>query len=102
MTVRALGEDIKKLLVEQDLQDGTALYYDGFSYVWSPADEDWIKAPEPASTYVETANDDGLTMTFEGVLYELLPDYSPINDLFEKYSLDYEMCHSWALTSFDK
>ena len=106
-----LANDIIKFLKENDLDTDVTLMYNGKRVFADTGDVENIVS---AGDYVEYFNDDTITMTFEGNLYELLNGYwdSEFNDtyqkmyddfgkIFEKYGLYYELGYAWSLAAYE-
>lgn len=106
-----LANDIIKFLKKNDLDTDVTLMYNGKRVFADTGDvEDIVSAGD----YVEYFNDDTITMTFEGNLYELLNGYwdNEFNDtyqkmyddfgkIFEKYGLYYELGYAWSLAAYE-
>lgn len=117
-----LRDDLIDYLVRRDLFDDVIIYEGGKRYLSSgygcvsglePAQhvtrkgtevELWVETAR-ASEYLEFANDDTLSMAFEGPLYDAM-NYgngaveSDLQRIFERYALYFEMGDAWNLTAY--
>jgi hypothetical protein len=102
--LRALFKDITAWFKEKDwdlLSIDTYIFFDGKQYT---AKGEYVK-DRKASDVTEYADDKGLTMTFEGVMYEVINGEFPkllesFDALFEKHGVYYQLGNSWNLTVF--
>lgn len=114
----ALAKDIYNWCKENELWDDNTIYFDGKA--WSNS-SDWagVKGKKIAedlyeyedkdpSLYFEYANQDTLSMSFEGGLYSVLNGYvsgwPELEDeflkLFYKYDCYYEIGNAWNLSAY--
>lgn len=106
--LRALFNDIvawfkqKDVEWEGDFSTDTLIYFEGKQY---KATGEYIQDYKP-SMVTQYSDDEGLTMTFEGPLYEVINGgemraiLDQFNALFEKHGVYYELGNSWNLTVF--
>ena len=110
--IEKLANEIKAFLETHEIADSVSIYYNG-NVVRSKTEYDseynatytWVKTDDvdPHDYFEYAAYDHILSMSFEGVLYELL-NYSggsiidKFNKIFEKYGLYYELGNAWNLT----
>lgn len=106
-----MAKDIIKFLKDNNLDIDVFLMYNGKRVNAENNEEVEIVS---AGDYVEYFNDDTITMTFEGALYELLNGlwnsdydseyqklYDEFNNIFKKYGLYYELGYAWSLTAYE-
>lgn len=103
-----LGIDLKQWVYNYHKSSECKIYYNDVSYTWDTVDKYWLQKNEKATQYVPFADDQTVTMTFEGKLYWDLHEYTSTNktinsltNLFYKHGFKYVLCHSWALTAVD-
>lgn len=106
--LRALFKDIvawfkqKDVEWEGDFSTDTLIYFEGKQY---KATGEYIQDRKP-STVTQYSDDKGLTMTFEGPLYEVInggemyATLEQFNALFSKHGVYYELGNAWNLTVF--
>lgn len=101
-----LGSDLKQWVYNYHRSSKCKIYYNDVSYTWDNVHKYWIQKNEKATQYVPFADDQTVTMTFEGKLYCDLHEYASTNktidsltNLFCKHGFKYVLCHSWALTA---
>lgn len=109
--------DIIRYLLKNELHYNVAIYANKRVYCFDKAnDPDYITANIPEGTYYKSIfettascdykNDDTVTMTFEGPLYEALNfDYKEntteeLQNIFQKYGLYFELGNAWNLAAF--
>lgn len=120
--LKRLRDDIIDYLVAHNLFDDVIIYEGGHRYLsdgygrTSDAEhidhttrkgtevELWVESAQ-ASQYLEFANDETLSMAFEGPLYDAM-NYgdgaieSSLQRIFERYGLYFEMGDAWNLTAY--
>ena len=110
---RKLANEIREWLLDNDMWVDTRIFFDGHVYDTSDGEhyyyndrEHLVEYDDDPSRYVEYYSKDGITMTFEGPLYDLLnyDDYSELCDefwtLFRKHGLWFELGYAWSLSTF--
>lgn len=119
---QALVSSIIDFLFKHELQTDTIIYCDNKRYTFDvDVNKDtcmlhttdlgrayFIKNDIKASQRVKYANDDTLTMTFEGSLYTIMNGcndccqklQNEFNQLLEPYELYYEQGHAWSLALY--
>lgn len=104
-----LANDIKEFIMSNDLGMDVRIYFNNKCYDWygknylrEPSLIDGIKP----SDYFEYANDDTVSISFEGLLYDII-NYSKnnkllekFNNIFEKHNCYYEFGNSWNLSVY--
>ena len=108
---------IIRYLLKNELYYDVAIYANKRVYCFDKAnDPDYITANIPEGTYYKSIfettascdykNDDTVTMTFDGPLYEALNfDYKDdtteeLQNIFQKYGLYFELGNAWNLAAF--
>lgn len=113
--IEQLAQEIMDFLDKHNMQDGVCIYYNNkrmhsegrwkgsdIIYIWVE-DEDFPMDPHDYFEYA--AYDHILSMSFEGVLYDVL-NYScgkreeKFRAIFEKYGLYFELGNAWNLTAY--
>ena len=104
-----LAEKITKLISDYNLDSDVAIYFGGKRLdCFSTNDEDdWIEVEEvKGSEYCQYANDDTITMTFEGPLYDAI-NYGGYGEFMKKldklisdYGYYYELGNAWNLALY--
>lgn len=106
-----LAQDIIDFLKKNNLDMCVSLLYNGKMV---DVDTGATKDISSAGDYVDYFNDDTITMTFEGPLYNLLNGYWVFEDdatyqklydefenIFKKYNLFYDLGDYWNLTAYE-
>lgn len=104
---KALADDLKKFLIDNDLQADTSIYFNDMCYRWDYKINDYIIIEGiKGSTYFEYANDETVSMSFEGSLYHLM-NYGTnrrlldkFDKLFSKHKCYYELGYAWSLSVY--
>jgi hypothetical protein len=103
-----LADDIKKFLLENELSQDTRIYFNNKCYDFDSAGKTYETLEDiKPSDYFEYANDNTVSMSFEGPLYEVLNGYrngwpeleDEFLEIFEKYDMYYEMGNAWNLAA---
>lgn len=112
-----MAHEIFEFCNERELWDDAAIYFNGKALAswneWNGEHGKEIAAnlyeyeDKNPLDYCEYSNPETLTMTFEGMLYDVLNDfgysfpslYEDFGGIFEKYGYYFEMGHSWSLTA---
>lgn len=110
----ALANDIKDFLIENQLTQDVRIYFNNKCYDWNgdSYEDNKFKVIEgiQGSTFFEYANDETVSMSFEGVLYEVLNyaftskhlrQLEEFEQVFEKHGVYFELGHSWNLSVFE-
>lgn len=99
----ALANDIKDFMIKNEVANDTRIYFNGMAYD-SISDNEYkdingIKG----SDYFEYADDEGVSMSFEGTLYHMI-NYGTMpkllekfNKIFTKHNCYYELGYAWSL-----
>lgn len=102
---------VKNLLIKNDLVQGTRIYFDGKCYsskrFKNGEYEFELLNDILASDYFNYANDETISLSFEGELFEIL-NYEPqdsifmkkFEKIFEDNNCYYEFGNSWNLTVY--
>lgn len=102
---KELAYEILELLKKYEMNVDVSIYFSGKCLTGGGE----IIKGKLASKYFEYANDDTLSMSFEGVFYEVMNYYHPslsdavmpeFNAILEKYGLYYELGNAWNLATF--
>ena len=117
--LRKLVTEIYEWCKKKDLWGDNCIYFDGQAFAsWSKwkgvegkklAEDLYVYEDKNPLDYVEYANPDTITMTFEGGLNHILNGYisgwtkveQEFSDIFEKYGYYYEMGYSWSLSVYE-
>jgi hypothetical protein len=106
----ALANDLKDFIMNNNLACDVRIYFNNKCYDWCDG-KVYFKEPNilediVASNYFEYADDETVSMSFEGTLYEIL-NYaetkrdrelaSEFYNVFTKHGCYYELGHSWNL-----
>ena len=109
-----LANELREWLLDNDLWVDVVIYFNGKAYApWDKGmkhfyyndREHLIEYEDDPSRCVEYYSRDGITMTFEGDLYEIINyEVAPklleeFDRIFEKYGLYYELGFSWSLAT---
>ena len=113
-----LAKDIYDWCKSNDLWGDNIIYFEGKAWGNMPAwngekgkeiaEDLYEYENRKAEEYIEYANPDTITMSFEGPLNHVLNGYVPgwveleseFGKLFEKYGLYYEMGYHWSLSAY--
>jgi hypothetical protein len=114
-----LATDIYNWCIENDLWGDNIIYFKGKAWSNSPtwgsdkgkqiASDLYEYRNRKASDYFEYANDETLSMSFEGSLNYVLNAYvrgwveleHEFQKIFEKHGFYYEMGHAWNLAAYE-
>ena len=109
------ANEIRQWLLDHGMWIDTHIYFNGKVYGTSDKENHYyyndpdhlIEYEDDPSRYVEYYSKDGITMTFEGELYDLL-NYNftsgllkEFDAIFLKYGLWYEQGYAWSLSTFE-
>ncbi|MFW5962130.1 MAG: hypothetical protein ACOCQR_00765 [bacterium] len=106
-----LAREIAELLSQRGMAYDTAIYYDGKRLQCFTTNEEdgWVEEEGyKASNYTEYANDETITMTFEGPMYDVLNYHADdefvekFDMLIEKYGYMYELGNAWNLSLYER
>lgn len=103
----ALANDLKQFLLDNSLAIDTRIFFNNKCFDWYKGiaynKEPFILEDTKASDYVEYANNQTVTMVFEGKLYQLL-NYSSdrelerkFHEIFSKHNCYFEFGYAWSL-----
>lgn len=97
---------ILELLLEYDCSTDVVFYFEGKRLI--ETDKDWvIEEGYLGSDYTEYANDDTLTMTFEGPFFEVMNYgtnyelYDKFDKLLQSFGYYYELGNAWNLALYE-
>ena len=115
------AKEIRQFLLDNEMWIDTYIYFNGKCYGTSYTDENGkerfvynnkehlVEFEADPSRCVEYYSKDGITMTFEGDLYDVINYYWESRELaelkkkfdaiFEKYGLYYEQGYAWSLST---
>lgn len=117
--LESLAIDIYKWGMSNFLWDDCIIYFDDKAWSSNPSwsgesgkkidTELYEYEDRNPLNYFEYANPDTLSMSFEGMLYEVLNGYcdgwmqfeEEFQNLFEKYGYYYEMGNAWNLSAYE-
>lgn len=100
-----LANDLRDFINKNKLID-TRVYFNGMCYHWNSNGEMSTIDDIMPSDYFEYANDETVSMSFEGLLYEIVNGYCypdvlrKFDKIFEKHKCYYEFGHAWNLTVY--
>lgn len=105
--IKKLAQEIMQLLDKHEVGYQTAIYVDGTKYSQFQTEGHWdIAQGVRGSQYTEYANDETITMTFEGYFYEIM-NYGRMsyvleefNELVESFGYSYELGEAWNLALY--
>lgn len=100
----ALADDIKDFLIDNSMATDTRIYFNGIAYDSTSHNTYQTMEDIKGSTYCEYADDDSVTMCYEGDMYDMM-NYgsSPrtleqFRKIFTKHKCKYEVGYAWSLT----
>lgn len=107
--IKELANEIKEFIIKNEMDSDIRIYFNGRCYDCN-SDGKWqILEDMKASEYFDYANDDTLSMSFEGPLYTIFADPSIGKDIvnrfdkiFEKYNCYYEFGNQWNLSVYEE
>lgn len=100
-----LANDIKKFIDKYKLGD-ISVYFNNQCYRWNSSGEMSILHNIKGSTYFEYANDESVSMSFEGPLNHIINYHTrpsvlkAFNRIFEKHNCYYELGFAWSLSVY--
>ena len=100
---------ISKWLVANDLHDDVRIYFNDRAYSFKDDGEITRRSDIKGSTYFHYANDDTVSVSFEGPLYEVLNFYHPRSaelheqfmNLVDEHGFWFEMGNHWNLSLYN-
>jgi|LSQX01.3.fsa_nt_gb lipocalin len=101
-----LADGIKDFLIAYELNYDTRIYFNNKCYDFDSQGNIKIIDGIKGSDYFEYANDETVSMSFEGPLYMAL-NYGPVNierkfsEVFNKHGMYYELGNTWNLAAFE-
>ena len=119
MSMQKLAKEIYDWCQAKDLWGDNIIYFDGKAWsahgTWNGekgkeiAEDLYEYEDKNAEDYIEYANPNTITMSFEGGLNHILNGYVPgwekleeeFSKLFEKHGLYYEMGYHWSLSAYE-
>ena len=105
---KKMADEIKKFLIENDFQSDLRIYFNGMAYGFNSNGNMSILEDIKGSDYTDYANDNTITMTFEGSFYEIMNGYNKytwskqaeFSKILEKYGYHYELGNAWNLALY--
>jgi outer membrane protein assembly factor BamB len=101
-----LANDLKKFLLKHDMID-TRIYFNGKCFDFNSSGEVTTLEDIKGSTYFEYANDETVSMSFEGRLNHVINGYisdkkvmNGFDKIFEKHNCYYELGYAWSLSVY--
>lgn len=114
-TIEKLAKEVRTYLLENELWEDVRIYFNGKAFATDDGNGHYayndpntlfeIEDIDPRD-YIDYCGDI-LTMSFEGVLYDVL-NYSlgclesGLSDIFDRYGCYYELGNAWNLTLYQK
>jgi hypothetical protein len=105
-----LANEIRDFVINNNLACDVRIYFNNTCYDWYDGkqyfDEPILINDIKASDYFEYANNDTVSMTFEGALYDILNNgasyrlQSEFEDIFERNNCYYELGNAWNLSVY--
>lgn len=99
----ALAENIKDFMLKNKLAEDTRIYFNGIAYDGIEVDTYRTMQDIKGSDYFEYADNESVSMSFEGKLYHMI-NYGEsqrllekFNDIFKKHNCYYELGYAWSL-----
>ena len=102
---KKIANELAFFLCEHDLGYETLIYFNNMAYELDNNDIEVLHNVK-GSSICEYANDDTVTVTFEGTLYQIMNGYlgasmyHKIEKIFEKYDMYSEMGNSWNISLY--
>ena len=93
-----VAQEIRDYLVENDLCDSTFIYVNGKRY-----SNDKVEEGYKASDYFEYANDETISISTEGILYDLINYGSGLvglDQIVGKYGMYFELGNAWNMACY--
>jgi hypothetical protein len=107
-----LANNIKDWLIKNHVTTDVRIYFNNKAYCWSsfngfvePAKPNVLEDIE-STEYFEYGNDETVSMSFEGGLYDIINGYeSPsklekFDKIFKKHNCYYELGYAWSLSVY--
>jgi hypothetical protein len=102
-----LANDIKSFLLKNKLAVDTRIYFNGMAYdsVNSTNEYEALNDITPTD-YFEYANNETVSMSYEGELYDLINHrtnsklYQKFEQIFEKHNCWFEFGYAWSLSVY--
>lgn len=100
----ALANDIRDFLIDKGMATDTRIYFNGIAYDSISHNTYQTMEDIKASTYCEYADDDSVTVAFEGDMYDMMNYGSSrsrlqqFDKIFIKHNCSYELGYAWSLT----
>lgn len=99
----ALANDIKDFMIKNNIAEDTRIYFNGMAYDSVNNSEYKEFSDIKGSTYFEYADDESVSMSFEGALYHMI-NYGEnrrllekFDNIFTKHKCYYELGYAWSL-----
>lgn len=104
-----LANKIREFLIKNELTGDVRIYFNNMCYSWNSDGNEYETLKDiKASHYFEGANDELVSMTFEGIFYDVINRYhgesiaDKFDDLLEENGYCYEFYNSWNLSIYEK
>ena len=101
-----LADELKNFLVKNEIGIDTRIYFNEMCYDFDSNGKVALLKDIKASDYFDCANNNTISMSFEGPLYDILNYCSPYHlakkfyNIFKKYDLFGEQGDSWNLVAY--
>lgn len=104
-----MANEIAELITARGMDSDTAIYFDNkrLDCFTTNKEKGWkLEEGFKGSDYTEYANDEGITMTFEGPVYDAMnyngdPEFvRQFDRLISRYGYYYELGHAWNLSLY--
>ena len=120
MNICDLANDIYKWCKQNDVWENCTIYFDGDAWSDAPKwngeqgkkmdDDLYLYSNKNPFDYLQYANPDTLSFSFDGSLYDIVNDfgytypamYESFGEVFDKHGYYYELGSSWYLTVAEK
>lgn len=104
-----IANAILKFLIDNEIGGDVSIYFNGKAYRFTSATEYKTLEDIKGSTFFEYANDETVSMTFEGSFYHVVNGYAEgyrglldkFNKLIAKHGMYYEQGHAWNLSLYE-
>jgi hypothetical protein len=103
---KLLADDLKDFLLRHSFGD-TRIYFNDMCYHFNSSCELSTMEDIKGSTYFEYANDETVSMSFEGQLNHLINGYifnrkvmDEFEEIFNKHKCYYELGYAWSLSVY--
>ena len=107
MNKSKVAKTIERFLKKHDLDSDVRIYFSGKAWDYDSSGKKSVIEDVKASEYFDYANDDTISMSFEGGLYDVLNMSYGGDELFEEFNaLDFdghffELGNAWNLSFYE-